>query len=365
MTGGCRRPGQHAIRLPFWSACMAAMVATAAPATSAGAPAPVPPAFAVLGDSDSHSYQDDLSFAADPAARGGPRRASTFQWTEVLARLRPQQLDPGPWAATGWNQRRVADALEWFGLPGRHPRKRDYEYNFAISGAVCEDLNEGHRRQVPRLLATVKRDPQRWADGLVLIRIGTNSFGKVNMLDRLARDPQDATATQVIDACVAHVARAVAALRAAAPGVRVVLVGIFNNAHWVRYHARWQSPAEQRNLETAMDRFDTGLRALAAADARTAFFDDRAWFRGLWGGRGEDGRPAYRAVPFGRWSVTNTAGDEPQHATLADGHAGTVWNALWAQALVGLLNRRFGLSIPPIETPELVDFVERAVAAPR
>ena len=29
----------------------------------------------------------------DPALRGGPRRATTWQWTEVLARLRGDQID--------------------------------------------------------------------------------------------------------------------------------------------------------------------------------------------------------------------------------------------------------------------------------
>jgi hypothetical protein len=348
-------------RRTLWSACLAAFITSAVPA--AAAPAPLP--FAVLGDSDSHSYHDDVWFGRDPSARGGRHRASTFQWTEVLAGLRPQHLDPGPRTLSGWTYRRVADAVEWFGFPSRHPRKRDYEYNFAISGAVCEDLHEGHRRQLPRLLATMKSQPQRWADGIVLIRIGTNSFGKANMLDRLARDPQDAVATKVIDACVSHIARAVSTLRAAHPRTRVVLVGIFNNAHWARYHARWQSAREQANLESAMGRFDAGLRALAETDARAAFFDDQAWFRSLWGSRDADGKPAYRAVRFGAWSVTNTAGDEPWNATLADGHAGTVWNSLWALALVDLMNRRFGLAVRPIDKQELVDFVERSVAGKR
>lgn len=38
-------------------------------------------ALAVLGDSDSHSYQDSLSFPPGSADRGGAYRARTFQWT--------------------------------------------------------------------------------------------------------------------------------------------------------------------------------------------------------------------------------------------------------------------------------------------
>src|SRR5471032_1393240 len=39
--------------------------------------------FAVLGDSDSQSFHDNLTLA-DPSLRGGPHRATTWQWTEVL-----------------------------------------------------------------------------------------------------------------------------------------------------------------------------------------------------------------------------------------------------------------------------------------
>jgi len=50
-------------------------------------------ALAVLGDSGSHSYQDSLSFPPGSADRGGAFRARTFQWTEVLARLRAADQD--------------------------------------------------------------------------------------------------------------------------------------------------------------------------------------------------------------------------------------------------------------------------------
>lgn len=53
-------------------------------------------ALAVLGDSSSHSYQDSLSFPPGSADRGGAFHAHTFQWTEVLARLRGNELNPGP-----------------------------------------------------------------------------------------------------------------------------------------------------------------------------------------------------------------------------------------------------------------------------
>ena len=58
-------------------------------------------ALAVLGDSSSHSYQDSLSFPSGSSGRGGAFRARTFQWIEVLARLRANELNPGPWVEWG------------------------------------------------------------------------------------------------------------------------------------------------------------------------------------------------------------------------------------------------------------------------
>jgi hypothetical protein len=48
-----------------------------------------------------------------------------------------------------------------------------------------------------------------------------------------------------------------------------------------------------------------------------------------------------------------TEGDRPTHAVLADGHAGTAWNGLWARNLVDVLNRAFGLGIPQIRVEEI------------
>src|SRR3546814_18716325 len=75
-----------------------------------------------------------------------------------------------------------------------------------------------------------------------------------------------------------------------------------------------------------IDRFDVALRSIASADPRIAFFDDRAWFQGYWGGRDARGVPAYRNVTVGDMHVTNTSGEDPRTAVLADGHAGLGWN---------------------------------------
>ncbi|WID99322.1 hypothetical protein QO058_14435 [Bosea vestrisii] len=68
--------------------------------------------------------------------------------------------------------------------------------------------------------------------------------------------------------------------------------------------------------------------------------------------------PKYRAVVVGgKLRITNTIGDEPSNAVLADDHAGLVWNALWAQSLVMRLREVFDLPLTLITDDELVRFV--------
>jgi len=50
----------------------------------------------------------------------------------------------------------------------------------------------------------------------------------------------------------------------------------------------------------------------------------------------------------------------PRHAVLADGHAGLVWNAVWAQSLVELLRSEFGAPVRPITDAEVRAFVGEA-----
>lgn len=315
--------------------------------------------FGVLGDSDSHAYHDELTFARWPGARGGQMRQRTWQWTEVLANLRSTQLDPGPWGTWGTRFRRLSMLRDALGQDGRFPAKQDHLFNQAYSGAVCSNLNDPPQDQTQRLLTLMARAPVRWQQGVVVIRIGTNDFGKQAALDALSRNPSDPDVVALIDSCLSHIARAVQRLRQTQPELRIVLVGIFNNAEWEKFHHLWQSPEALAAIRLGLARFDQGLRALVAQDPRMAFFDDQAWFAARWGSREATGMADYRRVRFGsRFEVSNTGGDDPRHATLQDGHAGTVWNALWAQSMVELINERFGLNVPGLSTDELVNFVD-------
>lgn len=135
------------------------------------------------------------------------------------------------------------------------------------------------------------------------------------------------------------------------------------NAHWARFSDRWQDPVAQERIARALDRFDHGLQAMTLRFGPAVFFDERAWFAARWGGRDGAGAPAYRAVALGPGlRVANTSGDEPFNAVLADGHAGTAWNAMWAASLIDLLNGTWQLRIPAVQPNEIVRLV-RAVTS--
>lgn len=307
---------------------------------------------AVLGDSDSHSFHDGVLLASWRVRRGGDYHPVTFQWTELLGRLRPEHVDQGAWGV--WGSGRVAARVAGLlGLDPRVPRKEDYRYNFAVSGARCADLVEPGRGQAQALASLMRDDPDRWRSGVVVIRIGINDLG-MDAMDDFARTGADGPARDAVEGCAEAVREAVRVVRSANEEVGIVLVGILNNSDWPRWHARWQSREEQGRIESVLDLYDDALRETARTHARTTFFDDRAWLRGLWGARGPDGRPAYRPVDLGGTRpVTLTEGDPPGNAVVADGHAHTTWNGLWVRQLVEHLNENFGAGIPEVRIDEV------------
>lgn len=312
---------------------------------------------AVLGDSDSHGFQDRVSFPSDGPARGGKWQAVTLQWTEILAQQRNAWLDFGPREHVGVAQR-LARVAGWVGSSQRTPHKLDHLYNFAVSGALCSDLNDGRWKESQHLSALIAQEPSAWDDAVVVIRIGINELGIKTTLDAMANNPAQASLTTMIDRCSSEVIRAVTQLRQANAHLRFVLVGIYNNAHWARFLDHWRDPRQLRNIDRGLDRFDDALRALADRDPRIAFFDDRRLFESLMGGRDSLGRPAYRALRLGTgFTLTNTIGDAPHHFTLGDGHNGTVWNGLWANHLLALLEREFSHAVPPLSHQELLTLI--------
>lgn len=330
----------------------------------ADAPADGRLALAVLGDSDSHSYQDTVAIADDGESRGGAQRAQTLQWTEVLARLRGSEIDPGRWDRWGSNGA-IARLRTLFGAVQRRPLKLDYRYNFAVSGAVCDDLLRSGERQTGNLLQLMALDPLRWRHGVVVIRIGINDVGDEESLDAVARGEHREVDADV-DACIAEIQASVQQILAAHAQTRIVLVGIFDNVHWPPLAQRWPQALAQQRIATAMQRYDDALKALAAADARLVFFDDTRWFAAHWGGRKADGSADYHAAVLadGR-RIQARVGDDVASAVVADGHSGLAWNALWAQALVDTLREQAQLPLTPIGDAELAAFVTKISTSPQ
>jgi lysophospholipase L1-like esterase len=314
---------------------------------------------AVLGDSDSHAYHDGVFFPPSSPLRGGKERNSTFQWTEILDRLRRTHIDQGEWGT--WGVRgRIGTLLEWVGLPARMPRKQDFRFNFAVSGAECEDLMQGPWRQVPRLLAVMDEEPQRWRHGAVLIRIGINTLGKRADLDSFAKQGATPQTKAQVEDCVRWIRQAVRAIRERHPQAHVVLVGLATNVDWPAYLEHWQSAREVDNIDQVLDLYDNSLREMARQDPAVSFFDDREWFRRYWGQRGPQGQSdRYKTVrlPSGL-EVRNTAGDTLGNAIIADGHGGTVLNGLWAVDLVSHLNGIWRGAIPSVKDAELDLFIQ-------
>jgi hypothetical protein len=209
--------------------------------------------------------------------------------------------------------------------------------------------------QAPRLVELMDHDPGRWRNGVVVIRIGNNDWSAV--IDDQARDPKAPEVLAAAAYCVEQIAAAIRLIHAAHPKTRILLVGTDNEVSDPTIDKRHSATAIA-NIQTAFDDFNAQLRELASTDARIAFFDLGAWFQGLWGRRGPDGTPAFKTVAIGgKLRVTNTIGDEPNNAELADHHGGLVWNALWAQSLVMRLREAFDLPLTPISDEEVARFV--------
>lgn len=311
---------------------------------------------AVLGDSGSQSYQDPVSFPLERGERGGALRSRTFQWTEVLDRLRGNQLDSGPWMQ--WGRPGVTTlGREWLGLDGaRAPAKQDFLYNFANSGAGCDNLMRGRFQQAPRLVALMNQTPERWQRGVVVIRIGQNDWGA--QIDVEARDPMAPRLDQSISNCRGEIAAAIALIRATHPLTHILVVGVVNEADDPEHMARFRSASETQNLRVALDRFNGMLRDLTVNAPGLAYFDDAAWFEARWGRRGTEGQWAFDAVQIGTTlRVDYAAGDDPRNALLNDHHGGLAWNTLWAQALVERLNEAFNLKLTPITDDEVERFL--------
>lgn len=336
-------------------ACAVLTVVSSGPAMGAPPLAGGKVSMAIMGDSNSLSYQDRISMpGADQ--RGGALRSRTLNWGEVIARLRADQVDPGPWEVSGVSN----PSLRWLdvlGIPiARAPRKEDYRFNFANEGADCGQLMDTRRRQAPRLVALMDKEPERWKNGVVIIRIGLANLAQV--MDVQARTPGVPAVQEMVQTCLKAHREAVELIRMHHPQTHIVIVNVFEDTHDAANMGRYQSASEVENIAHMFDTYDQGLRAIVAQVPHTSFFDDREWFRSLWGSRDANGKPAYKTVTIGTdLKVSQGVGDAPTHSMLGDDHNGLVWNVLWAQAMVRHLHDVAGLPVTPIDDREVENLV--------
>ena len=306
----------------------------------------------VLGDSDSHSYHDDQG----DLVRGGRFAAVTYNWLEAWARLRPQEIDPGAYRVAG-DRRMAARMKTLLGRPTRTPRKRDFDYNFAFSGAQCASLTEQWPQQAEQARMRLQMEPGPWRRGVVFIRIGINDFGQAHHLTAWVRDP-DAGLARVAD-CLAAIRSAVAALRAASDAP-IVLVGVAREFELPLPAFEGWSAAEASQAERVLAAFDDGLAAIAREGRRILFVDDHAWFRRRFGSRlSGDLQDAARIADI---AVFNALSDDPHSLHLADRHAGTIAGGLFAQSVVPRLNAAWGLGLTDLSDAEIVALTIGAAA---
>src|SRR3546814_10946496 len=71
-------------------------------------------------------------------------------------------------------------AVGLLGINVRKPRKRDYRYNFAVSGATCGDFFGGWR-EVDNLLNTVREDTNIWRQDRKSVVEGKSVSVRVNL----------------------------------------------------------------------------------------------------------------------------------------------------------------------------------------
>lgn len=314
---------------------------------------PCPVRLGVLGDSDSHSYRDSVR----GVRRGGIFHDVTLQWTDVLTQTRGHYLDMG--AVRTWGTRGIIARLRArLGLEARTPRKLDYRYNYALSGARCASLGSAWPGQAQWLASAIRSRPGQWTNGIVVIKIGVNDLGQKSHLDQYARTGITDAERALITACAQEISRAVETVREAGPTVRIVVVGVADDSSWPPDAVPWRSSLETTRIRSVLDLFDQTVRS-AVSKPGVVFMDDRRWYYDHWSDRDSRGQAQVSGRNLGgAKDVTNTRGDEPVNLMLADGHAGTIANGFWARHLIRMLNDTFGTAIPPLLDAEIAQLAD-------
>ena len=308
----------------------------------------------VIGDSDSHSYRDSYY----GTHRGGKYHNVTFQWTEILARIRPSEVDLGQFGFWG-SHNTIYRIRKFLGLYAR-PRKQDFEYNFAVSGATCDTLApQSFLRQSYLASSSINKHPGYWNNGLVIIRIGVNDFGQWRHLKNYVAGNITPQIKKPILNCIGRIHDTVSVIRATNKSVKIILLGIMDNSNWPP--AMPLDDAGHHNINKVLDIYDDGLRSIARKDTNILFVEDRKWVEQIIGYWNSNKHIGYREINLGgKTNISNTAGDNPHNIILNDEHSSTVLNSLWIRHLFHKINDYFGIGFTPLLDSEIADLADPA-----
>lgn len=318
----------------------------------ANVPSPNRMPVAVLGDSDSHNYQDSY----DNKSRGGEYWQVTFNWPTIWDLLRPNEVDLGRYDVWGTHYR-IARVRFPLGLRARAPKKLDFEYNYAMSGLRCRSLLNGWPYQAKWLIDRIQRDAEYWRNGLVIIRIGVNDFGNKAELMTWADSALSEIPRDVVNRCVNDIEMVVESILDINTGIKVAVVGVARNYNLISLYPN-VSELEIQNMESVLSFFDDQLRRWSMHRSRVAFVDDNRWFRSRLGSR-LTGNLKTEFSLSNSFKVVNALGNSPENLVLADRHASTIYNGLWLQDMVIQLNAQLGLELNPPTEEEILKLLEQ------
>lgn len=277
----------------------------------------------VLGD----SYSDEYQFYP-------PHRSRARNWVEILAETRPLNFGS-------------------FSLSDRGiPRHAGYAYNWARSGATTTDaLVEG---QHTGLAAQVARGEVE----VVWLFIGGNDF-----IEALRLPDPDAELGTTADRAIANLDTIVATLRAADPGVLLMVATVPDVLEVPEFAIPLREgslpKARAAALRAALLRFNEHIRGLPSRDEGIVLVDlflSRQITRML--------DPGGLKLA-GRRIRDDQPGDQYDRLFLADGrHAGSVAQAMMARLFVAALNARLNAGVAPLGDREILDYVARVAPAP-
>jgi hypothetical protein len=271
----------------------------------------------LVGDSGTDEFQ-----AEDQ--RGGSYGDTTFNWVELLTRLRGVNL--GAWGSRA------------------EPRRTGYAFDWARSGATACDVVTGG--QASGLQAQIAAGQVAW----VATMFGANDFALWNgtYQDIYSGALSGAALQAKIDGIVACSAQVVEAVSGVGAG-HAFIGNIADVGSSPSLQAQFPNAVNRKRVSDAIAAVNVGIAAEVAARGMT-LLDLNQVSGELLSRLDANGN----LVVGGELISATTPGDEPHHMLLGDdNHAGTVTNGLIANVFLGPMNVA-GFGVAPFLDEELL-----------